>query len=117
MEHKTEYWRVSYNKQQNICPSLLKKSKVSYFQNLDIKVISDNIKFWKSVLHLSSNQIKPKEKINLAENNEIISGDAEIAKICKNYFDKSVGNLDIDQNLECVQDSFKEDLALASIEK
>lgn len=31
--------------------------------------------------------------------------------------DKIVGNLDIKRSLECVQESFKEDPALASIEK
>ena len=58
-----------------------------------------------------------KEKITLVENNEIIYENAEIAKIFKNYFDRTVGNLDRNQNLECLQESFKEDPVLASVEK
>ena len=53
----------------------------------------------------------------MLENNEIISNDSETAKTFKNYFNKVVGNLDINQNLECVQDSFKEDPVLGLVEK
>ena len=60
---------------------------------------------------------KVKRKLTVVENDEIISGEDEIAKIFKNYFDKIVGNFNINQNLECFQKSFKEDLVLVSIEK
>ena len=49
--------------------------------------------------------------------NKIISGDAEIAKNFKNHFNKVVGNLDVNRNLQCVRKSFNEDPVLASIEK
>ena len=60
---------------------------------------------------------KVERKLTVVENDEIISGEDEIAKIFKNYFDKIVGNFNINQNLECVQKSFKEDLVLVSIKK
>ena len=60
-------------------------------------------------------QSKIKRKSILVENNEIISDNAEIAKIFKNYLD-TVGNLDINQILECVREFLKEDPVLASIE-
>ena len=75
------------------------------------------MKFWKIALHLLSNKAKSKEKITLVENNETISDNAEIAKILKNYSDKKVGNLDINRNLECILESFKEDPVLASVKK
>ena len=57
-----------------------------------------------------------KKKI-LIENNEVILDDAEIAKIFKNYFDKIFGNLDINQNLECLRETLKEDPILTSVGK
>ena len=60
-------------------------------------------------------QSKIKRKSILGENNEIISDNAEIAKIFKNYLD-TVGNLDINQILECVREFWTEDPVLASTE-
>ena len=117
MKHKTESSRFKYNRQQNLCISLLTKSKASYFQYLDSKVARDNEKFWKSVSSLFSNKEKSEEKIALVGNNEIISDEAEIAKIFKNFFDKIVGNLDINQNLSFVRESIKNYSVLESIEK
>ena len=34
--------------------------------------------------------------------------DVKISKISKNYFNKIVGKLDVNRNLECVRDSFTE---------
>ena len=67
--------------------------------------------------HLFSNKVESKKKITLVENNKITSNDVEIAKTLKSYFDKVVGNLDINRNLECVRESFKEDPVLTSIQK
>ena len=41
--------KVAYNKQRNICLSLLRKTKRDYFANLDTKIMKDNRKFWKNV--------------------------------------------------------------------
>ena len=48
---------------RNICPSLLRKSKASDFQNLDSKVSSDNKKLWKSLSSLFSGKVKSKGKV------------------------------------------------------
>ena len=55
--------RTKYNKQRNICVSLVKKAKRNYQENLDLKDINDNKKFWATVKPLFSNKIKSAEKM------------------------------------------------------
>ena len=62
LKKKTLESRAKYNKQRNICVSLIKKAKGNYYENLDIKDINDNKKFWATVKPLFSNKIKSAEK-------------------------------------------------------
>ena len=41
--------RTKYNKQRNICVSLVKKAKRNYSENLYLKYINDNKKFWATI--------------------------------------------------------------------
>ena len=70
---RTEATKAAYNYQRNICVSLLRKSKRSYFENLNVKLVRDNKIFWKNVVPLFPNKIKSKEGITLIENENIIS--------------------------------------------
>ena len=36
-------------KQRNYCVKLLKQTKISYYENLNINLITDNRKFWKNI--------------------------------------------------------------------
>ena len=54
-----------------MCISILKKSKKYYFESLDVEFAKDNKNFWKRISPLFSNKIKSKEKITLAENDEM----------------------------------------------
>ena len=40
---------VNFKKQQNFCVNVLRKTKNDYFQNLNIRDLSDNKKFWKTI--------------------------------------------------------------------
>ena len=71
LKQRTETTKVAYNQQRNKCVSILKKTKRSYFESLDVKFVKGNKKFWKKISPLFSNKIKSKEKIALVENNEI----------------------------------------------
>ena len=48
-EKGTGATKAAYNYQRNICFSLLRKSKRSYFHNLNVKLVRDNKKFSKKV--------------------------------------------------------------------
>ena len=39
----------SYKEQRNFCENLLRKTRNDYFQNLNIRDLSDNKKFWKTI--------------------------------------------------------------------
>ena len=38
-----------YNKQRNLCMSILRKNKRDHFGNLNNKIVTDNRKFWKTI--------------------------------------------------------------------
>ena len=58
LKDKTRSARVAYNKQRNVCVSILRKSKKSYYENLDSKNITDNKNFWGTVKALFSNKVR-----------------------------------------------------------
>ena len=78
LKTKTEESKQLYNKQRNLCVTLLRKAKRSYFSELDNRVLKDNRKFWKTVNPLFSEKACQKESIT------IISKDTE-ETITKNW--------------------------------
>ena len=64
--------KISYNKQRNLCVTLLRKSKREYYQNLSVENICDNKKCWKVVKQLLSNKIMSSEKVTLVEGTKIL---------------------------------------------
>ena len=41
--------KKAYNKQRNICVSMVKKAKKEHFQNINLSEITGNKKFWKTI--------------------------------------------------------------------
>ena len=70
----------AYNKQRTYVVSLLKNEKNNFYSNLDTKVVIDNITFWKTVKPFLSEKVTKHSKINLVEDDKIISRDEQIAK-------------------------------------
>ena len=58
LKTKTQESKLKYNKQRNLCVSITRKAKRSYYENLDLKDITDSKKFWATVKPLFSNKIK-----------------------------------------------------------
>ena len=52
LKNRTETTKAAYNYQRNIFVSLLRKSKRSYFENLNVKLVRDNKKLWKDIAPL-----------------------------------------------------------------
>ena len=88
LKTKSQESKMKYNKQKNLRVSITRKAKRSYYENLDMKDITDSKKFWATVKPLFSNKIKSKECITLEENGKIISNDKEIARILIRIFCK-----------------------------
>ena len=83
---------MKYSKQINLCVSITRKAKRSYYKNLDLKDITDSKKFWATVKPLFSNKIKSTEYITLEENGKNISNDKELAGIFNKFFVNIVPN-------------------------
>ena len=66
LKNRSEENKINYNKQRNLCVTLLQKSKREY-QNLSVENVCDNKKFWKVVKPLLPNKIMSSEKIALVE--------------------------------------------------
>ena len=88
----------NYNKQRNLCVSIIRTAKRSYHENLDLKDITDSKKFWATVKPLFSSKIKSTEHITLEENGKIISNDKKFARIFNEFFVNIVPNLGIKTN-------------------
>ena len=85
----------TYKKYRNYCTGLFRRQKKSYYGNLDIKDITDNRKFWKTIKPLFSEKHFSNNKIILVEGEEIISDNMAIAKTFNTYFSNIVESLEI----------------------
>ena len=64
---KSDIDRRAYNKQHNICVTLIRQEKKNFYSKLKTRNISDNKTFWKKVKPFFTNRIQTKSKIALIE--------------------------------------------------
>ena len=81
--NKSEENSKKYKQQRNYRVKLLRKTKMEYFQNMDVNKVSDNKLFWKTVKSRFSNKCNTANKIVLTEGDMIIKNEKLIAD---NYF-------------------------------
>ena len=87
-----ENWN-SYKKQRNFCVDHLRKTKRSYFEQININDISDNKKFWNTIKPLFSNKGLNSNKLMLIENDKLISEEPLLARTMNEYFTNITKNL------------------------
>ena len=75
LKKRTSEAKLKYNKQINLCVNLLRKTKRNHYEDLDLKDINDNKKFWTTVKPLFCNKIKSVENITLDENCKLVRDD------------------------------------------
>ena len=104
--------RKNYTSHRNLCKKLLKNTKRTYFNNFDIKKVTDNRKSWKTVVPVFSNKFSKIKKINLTDGNKTISNKKELCRVFNNFFSKTVDELKIpnisDDKLDNTNDALKE---------
>ena len=66
-KYRTEDNWANYKKQSNFCVNFLRKTKTEYFQKLNVKDLSDNRKFWKTIKSFFSNKSLNSKKLMLKE--------------------------------------------------
>ena len=72
-------------KQRNFCINQLRKTKKDYFQNLNIRNLSDNRKFWKAIKPYFSNKRLNSKNFSLKKGN-LVSNEKQLATITNSFF-------------------------------
>ena len=105
---KSDIDRKAYNKQRNLCVTLIRSEKKNFFSNINTSDITDNKTFWKTVKPFFTDKIKTKPKITLIEkkivsqegqeeivSEKIITEDQAVAEVFNKFFINIVPNLKI----------------------
>ena len=64
---------------------LLRKTKKEFYNNLDVKYITENKLFWKTAKPSFTDKTLEDEKITLVENNEVVSDESKLVEIFWKY--------------------------------
>ena len=96
-DRTAENWN-NFRKQRNSCVKLFRKEKRNYYNNLDISLVTDNKKFWKTVKPFFSEKSQSQNKIVLTEGERIISDDFEVAETMNEFFVTVTDSLGINEN-------------------
>ena len=106
--------KENYRKQRNYCVGLVAREKKKYYNDLDLKILDDNKKFWQKVKPLfSDKQVILQQNIVIVEGDKIISGNMEVAEKLNNFFVKAVENLNIEQfapTIDCDNEIMNNDI-------
>ena len=77
-KRSSENWQ-NYKRQRNICSNILKSTKNTFFETLNINEITDGRKFWKTVKPFFTDKCKTTNNIILTEKNETINDNKKIS--------------------------------------
>ena len=98
-ERTAENWN-NFRKQRNSCVKLFRKEKRNYYNSLDISLVTDNKKFWKTVKPFFSDRSQSQNKIVLTDGERIISNDVEVAESMNEFFVTVTDSLGINENFD-----------------
>ena len=84
-----------YSKQRNYCVLLIRKMNKDYYSNLDIKNVTDNKTFPKTIKPFLSDKILPAERITLINNSEVVTIEQDTTNVLKTFFSNVVTNCKI----------------------
>ena len=83
-----------YKRQKNYCSRLYKKERKRYYSNLDVKKVSDNKTFWRTVKPFLSDKGAGRDAITLI-GDDILQEDTDVVKVLGDFFSKAVESLNI----------------------
>ena len=87
----------SYKRQRNLYFILLRKSKKVFYNNLNVKRITNNRKFWQTIKPNLTDKTFKDERITLVYGDKVITEEKDVVKKFKDHFEKIVENLKIDR--------------------
>ena len=84
---------------------MYKKERKNYYNNIDIKVITDTKKFWGTIKPFLTDKGMCKNRISLIDGNKkIIVDDTEVAEILNTYFGHAASSLGINEPNKSIND-------------
>ena len=92
-------------KQKNFCVNLLRNIKKDYFEKLNIKDLTDNKKFWKTIKPLFSNKGLNSNKLMLTEKDVKVADEKVLSTLMNNYFVNVTADLDLKRDSENFHDT------------
>ena len=95
-KEKTAATRSAYKRQKNFCVKLLRKTKKEFYNNLNVKYITENKLFRNTIKPSFTDKTLKDERITLVENNKVVSDESKLVEIFSKYFRNTVRNLEID---------------------
>ena len=104
----------AYKRQRNFSIKLLRKSKKNFCNNLNVKRITDNRKFWQTIKPNCTDKTLKDETITLVEGDKAITEEKNVIKTFKDHFEKIVETLKIDHP---ILSDLTDDPVLKAIEK
>ena len=72
---------VAYKKQRNICGKLPRKTKIYFLNDFNVKRVTKNKQFWKTMKPCLTDKRLKGERITLIENEKVVSDERELVKI------------------------------------
>ena len=115
---------TNYKKQRNFCVNLLRKTKADYFQNLNIRDLSDNRKFWKTIKPYFTKKGLNSKKFLLKQKGNLASNEKQLAGIINSFFINITKGLDLKEynernanTLEDVLNAFNSHSSIKRIRK
>ena len=83
-------------RQKNACVKLLRKNRKEFYTTPNVKYITKDKLFWKTVKASFTAKTLKNEKINLVKTNKIISDESKLLEVFNKYFANIIQNLVID---------------------
>ena len=87
----------AYKRQRNLCVKLLRKSKKDFYNNLNVKRITDNRKFWQTIKPNFTDKTLRDGRITLLVGDKVITEEKHVVEKFKDHFEKIVETLKIER--------------------
>ena len=78
----------AHKKLRNLCVKLLRKSRKVFYNNLNVKRITDNRKFWQTIKPNFIDKTLKDERITFVDEDKVIIEENDVAKNFKDHFEK-----------------------------
>ena len=86
-----------YKRQRKACLKLLRKNRKEFYTTPNVKYMTKNKPFWKTVKASFRAKTLKNEKVNLVKTNGVISDESKLVKVFSKYFRNIIQNLVIDR--------------------